>query len=600
MADLKLKKFNGTTWEDAYPETTVDQIVATGTPSSSTFLRGDGAWSNLDAEPTRSHMYGKAQGTITKGQAVQFAGVDNGMLLIKPAVPSEINADPDYFVGLAESDLTNGQLGYFMTFGELENVNTSSYGLGDILWFASGGSTAGALTATEPTGTNAKIQVAAVKVVNATTGAAVVRVNRIGTPVEDINASGTPSSSTYLRGDGTWATVSAGGGDITAVTAGTGLTGGGTTGDVTVSHADTSTLSGTYGSTSDNTKIDTITVDEFGHITAIATGSTPAWALYLNGSSVDTISDGERVGFDEGTAMDITFDGSDLTFDVVPSAINTSALNNDAGWTSNTGTVSSLGDLGITATSTELNYVDGVTSSIQTQLNGKISEVTTSNGLTGGGTSSSVDISINTSGATNGEVLTYGNFGPYWSTLADSDNYDGWDLYTDGTSRGRISSGENVNFIGGTNVTLDYSTTNNAITINSSASGGGGTEWQLIKSGSTTVSGGTGATNLTLTDDISDTSVIAFELNTSSVYSTTSQVFVVKIENSNSIYSGILYNGYASSTSFRIGSVRVYRGINTTTLTFSYAYYSTNGSTSETADTIYIGRVWKLDGVVGT
>ena len=36
------------------------------------------------------------------------------------------------------------------------------------------------------------------------------------------------------------------------------------------------------------------------------------------------------------------------------------------------GSVSSLSDLSITATSTELNYVDGVTSAIQTQLNSKI------------------------------------------------------------------------------------------------------------------------------------------------------------------------------------------------------------------------------------
>jgi len=37
------------------------------------------------------------------------------------------------------------------------------------------------------------------------------------------------------------------------------------------------------------------------------------------------------------------------------------------------GTVSSLADLSITATSTELNYVDGVTSDIQTQLDTKAS-----------------------------------------------------------------------------------------------------------------------------------------------------------------------------------------------------------------------------------
>jgi len=63
-------------------------------------------------------------------------------------------------------------------------------------------------------------------------------------------------------------------GDITGVTAGTDLTGGGTSGSVTINHADTSTLSGTYGSTSNGTKIDQITVDGRGHVTAITTGAT--------------------------------------------------------------------------------------------------------------------------------------------------------------------------------------------------------------------------------------------------------------------------------------------------------------------------------------
>ena len=63
-------------------------------------------------------------------------------------------------------------------------------------------------------------------------------------------------------------------GDITGVTAGTSLTGGGTSGTVTINHADTSTLSGTYGSTANGTKIDRITVDALGHVTAITTGAT--------------------------------------------------------------------------------------------------------------------------------------------------------------------------------------------------------------------------------------------------------------------------------------------------------------------------------------
>lgn len=66
--------------------------------------------------------------------------------------------------------------------------------------------------------------------------------------------------------------------------------------------------------------------------------------------------------------------------------------------------------------------------------------------------------------------LTLSDLGYTGSTNAD--DYRGWDLFTDGTFRGLISSLENVNFAGGTNVTLGYSTTNNTITINSSADGG--------------------------------------------------------------------------------------------------------------------------------
>jgi hypothetical protein len=211
MSDkAKLKRYDGTVFTEVYPQTTHDQIVASGTPSSSTFLRGDGVWAApaVDkADLKFLYIYGKAQSAITKGQAVQFAGVQGDHILMKPAVPGEINANPDYFIGIAEETLSTNAFGYILTQGELVGVNTNAYTAGDVLWFASAGGTNGALTATEPTGSNARIQVASVNRTNAD-GILLVRVNFVGTEIEDIVASGTASSTTFLRGDGQWAVPS--------------------------------------------------------------------------------------------------------------------------------------------------------------------------------------------------------------------------------------------------------------------------------------------------------------------------------------------------------------------------------------------------------
>jgi len=63
-------------------------------------------------------------------------------------------------------------------------------------------------------------------------------------------------------------------GDITQVVAGTNLTGGGTAGCVTINAATGGAGAGTYGSTSNSCKIDSITLDAYGRVTAVACGST--------------------------------------------------------------------------------------------------------------------------------------------------------------------------------------------------------------------------------------------------------------------------------------------------------------------------------------
>jgi hypothetical protein len=52
MADTILKRWNGTSWEEVNPQTTHTQIVASGTPSSTTYLRGDGTWATISAGST--------------------------------------------------------------------------------------------------------------------------------------------------------------------------------------------------------------------------------------------------------------------------------------------------------------------------------------------------------------------------------------------------------------------------------------------------------------------------------------------------------------------------------------------------------------------
>lgn len=72
----------------------------------------------------------------------------------------------------------------------------------------------------------------------------------------------------------------------------------------------------------------------------------------------------------------ISFDGSknvSMTTTVADDSHNHTIANIDNLQTTLNNKIETLSDLGITATATELNYVDGVTSNIQTQLNGKAS-----------------------------------------------------------------------------------------------------------------------------------------------------------------------------------------------------------------------------------
>ena len=146
-------------------------------------------------------------------------------------------------------------------------------------------------------------------------------------------------------------------GNITCVSAGSQLTGGGSSGTATlnVSLSTGGVGAGTYGDDATGCKIDTITVDEFGRVTAVACGTTGD----ITGI---TAGNGLSGGATSGTAT-LALDGSclaglnqsacpgiDCTGTTTASNTQTftnksgsnSQWTNDAGYTCNTGTVTSV------------------------------------------------------------------------------------------------------------------------------------------------------------------------------------------------------------------------------------------------------------------
>ena len=98
-------------------------------------------------------------------------------------------------------------------------------------------------------------------------------------------------------------------GDITGVTAGSGITGGGTSGTVTVSHADTSSQGSVNNSGS--TFIQDVTVDTYGHITGLTSAAVPASGMSKTSTLVSSSGT-------QSTQVDLSNDlkGSQTTFQV--------------------------------------------------------------------------------------------------------------------------------------------------------------------------------------------------------------------------------------------------------------------------------------------
>jgi uncharacterized protein YjbJ (UPF0337 family) len=133
-------------------------------------------------------------------------------------------------------------------------------------------------------------------------------------------------------------------GDITNVTASSPLTGGGASGSVSIGLGTTGPGAGTYGSTSNSTKIDNITLDAYGRVTAVTTGATgngditgvtAGTGLYGGGTTgavtinqYSAVSVGGTATIADGTFRTVTSSGSIVTLPASPAAGDTVYISN--------------------------------------------------------------------------------------------------------------------------------------------------------------------------------------------------------------------------------------------------------------------------------
>ena len=116
-----------------------------------------------------------ADGTVVMAEldnSGRVRTVGQGIIRVVKAI-SDGTLPGKLLLGVATTPIANGDRGMVTTFGYVNNLDTTVWELGDILWVDP--STPGGLTATQPTSPNLKLPIAVVTRVQSQTGSILVR-----------------------------------------------------------------------------------------------------------------------------------------------------------------------------------------------------------------------------------------------------------------------------------------------------------------------------------------------------------------------------------------------------------------------------------------
>lgn len=575
MADFIIKKWNtGTSsFDELYPKTTHTQIVATGTPSSTTFLRGDGTWAVPDGVDNYVNITGD---TMT------------GNLTISNALPTIQLVDTDHNSdfeiknsngNLVITDTTNSRnITTFHNNGNVYNTGqTINYGNITI----SNGLPKLVLDDSNSTNSDFNLQnddgVFAIEdSTNSAKRFTIISNGNVGigttTPSSVLTLSQSMTSSPYHIFMDTTGTSTLGGG--AGIIFGTSASATETNYNAKIEGIRTTSNDGsselrfsTTDVTTSATPAERMRITEDGNV-GIGT-TTPSAQLQVKSGATDRVPlIVDSVASLTANLQEWKINGSDKAF------LDSAGYFRSPGIRSSGSTNNSQIDTATTGTTISRNVAD---------------------------TNPALTVNL-ANGSATGDIVKFQKAGTTLATISNNGEITAPKFYLSADSDGanEIPNWAFSEYNNKPCVSSEYiSDTYYPIYHEGNMPPG---SWTEIYGGETAVTGGTGTTTVTLSSgSLASDDIIAIEfhtIDTEGTYSTSIQHVKLGSASSN-LYSTVMFPSYDAGINMRITFARVWLA-SSTQVSFSYGYYTEiDGSPTVVSDTFYVGKIWKINGVTG-